>query len=59
MLPRSMHVTAVPNRTSPPAILIRESYREGGQGKDPHHREHHKMAEAEGGALKEAPQGRP
>ena len=27
----------------------------GGQGKDPHHREHHKTAEAEGGALKEAP----
>jgi hypothetical protein len=24
-----MYVTAVPNRTSPPAILIRESYREG------------------------------
>ncbi|WP_038002257.1 hypothetical protein [Syntrophorhabdus aromaticivorans] len=28
-----MHVTAVPNRTSPPAILIRESYREGGKVK--------------------------
>jgi hypothetical protein len=24
-----MYVTSVPNRTSPPAILIRESYREG------------------------------
>ncbi|WP_038002380.1 hypothetical protein [Syntrophorhabdus aromaticivorans] len=28
-----MHVTAVPNRTSPPAMLIRESYREGGKVK--------------------------
>src|ERR1700686_88042 len=26
-----MYVTAVPNRSSPPAILLRESYREGGK----------------------------
>ena len=28
-----MHIAAVPNRTSPPAILIRESYRENGKVK--------------------------
>jgi hypothetical protein len=28
-----MYVTAIPNRSSPPAILIRESYREGGKVK--------------------------
>lgn len=26
-----MHIESVPNRTSPPAILLRESYREGGK----------------------------
>ncbi len=29
-----MYVVAVPNRTSPPAILLRESYREGGRVKN-------------------------
>lgn len=29
-----MYVTAVPNRSSPPAILVRESYREGGEVKN-------------------------
>jgi hypothetical protein len=29
-----MYVTAVPNRGSPPAILLRESYREGGKTKN-------------------------
>lgn len=29
-----MYVTSVPNRTSPPAILLRESFREGGQVKN-------------------------
>src|SRR3990167_4885390 len=28
-----MYITAIPNRGSPPAILLRESYREGGQVK--------------------------
>ncbi len=28
-----MYVTRVPNRSSPPAILLRESYREGGRVK--------------------------
>jgi hypothetical protein len=28
-----MYVEAVPNRDSPPAILLRESYREGGKVK--------------------------
>jgi hypothetical protein len=28
-----MYVTRVPNRTSPPAVLLRESYREGGKVK--------------------------
>jgi len=28
-----MYVTAVPNRNSPPAILLRESYREDGKVK--------------------------
>jgi len=26
-----MYVAAIPNRKSPPAILLRESYREGGR----------------------------
>ena len=26
-----MYVTVVPNRSSPPAILLRESYRDGGK----------------------------
>jgi transposase len=29
-----MYVTAVPNRSSPPTILVRESYREGGEVKN-------------------------
>ena len=29
-----MYVVAVPNRTSPPAILLRESFREGGKVKN-------------------------
>lgn len=29
-----MYITAVPNRNSPPAILLRESYREGGKVKN-------------------------
>lgn len=29
-----MYVVAIPNRTSPPAILLRESYREGGKVKN-------------------------
>jgi hypothetical protein len=29
-----MYVVAVPNRHSPPAILLRESYREGGRVKN-------------------------
>lgn len=29
-----MYITAVPNRSSPPAILLRESYREGGKVKN-------------------------
>ena len=29
-----MYVTAVPNRGSPPAILLRETYREGGKVKN-------------------------
>src|SRR5258705_11290420 len=28
-----MYVTSVPNRDSPPAVLLRESYREQGKGK--------------------------
>ena len=28
-----MYVTRVPNRESPPAVLLRESYREGGKVK--------------------------
>jgi len=28
-----MHIESVPNRNSPPAILLRESYREGGKVK--------------------------
>ena len=28
-----MYITSVPNRGSPPAILLRESYRQGGQVK--------------------------
>jgi hypothetical protein len=28
-----MYIEAVPNRSSPPAILLRESYREGGKVK--------------------------
>jgi hypothetical protein len=28
---RRMYVATVPNRLSPPAILLRESYREGGK----------------------------
>jgi hypothetical protein len=28
-----MYITAIPNRSSPPAILLRESYREGGKVK--------------------------
>lgn len=28
-----MYIEAVPNRASPPAILLRESYREGGKVK--------------------------
>src|SRR5258705_394302 len=31
----SMYVTRVPNRGSPPAVLLRESYREAGKGKTP------------------------
>ena len=30
---RRMYIAKVPNRNSPPAILIRESYREGGKPK--------------------------
>jgi hypothetical protein len=26
-----MYITEIPNRTSPPAVLLRESYREGGK----------------------------
>ena len=26
-----MYIAAIPNRSSPPAILLRESYRQGGQ----------------------------
>ena len=29
----SMYITTIPNRSSPPAILLRESYREDGQVK--------------------------
>ena len=29
-----MYVVAIPNRTSPPAILLRESYREGDRVKN-------------------------
>ena len=29
-----MYVTVVPNRGSPPAILLRETYREGGKVKN-------------------------
>ncbi len=29
-----MYITSVPNRNSPPAILLRESYREGGKVKN-------------------------
>jgi hypothetical protein len=29
-----MYITRVPNRRSPPAMLLRESYREGGQVKN-------------------------
>jgi hypothetical protein len=29
-----MYVTRVPNRNSPPAVLLRESYREGGKVKN-------------------------
>ena len=29
----AMYIEAVPNRASPPAILLRESYREGGKVK--------------------------
>jgi hypothetical protein len=29
-----MYVTVVPNRDSPPAVLLRESYREGGKVKN-------------------------
>ena len=28
-----MYVTRIPNRNSPPAVLLRESYREGGKVK--------------------------
>ena len=28
-----MYVATIPNRSSPPAILLRESYRQGGQVK--------------------------
>ena len=28
-----MYVTRIPNRDSPPAVLLRESYREGGKVK--------------------------
>ena len=28
---RVMYIESVPNRNSPPAILLRESYREGGK----------------------------
>ena len=31
MLRHVMYIEAVPNRNSPPAILLRESYREGGK----------------------------
>jgi hypothetical protein len=33
-----MYIEAVPNRNSPPAILLRESYRDGGKIKA-HHRQ--------------------
>jgi hypothetical protein len=29
-----MYITRVPNRNSPPAVLLRESYREGGKVKN-------------------------
>jgi hypothetical protein len=29
-----MYITRVPNRASPPAVLLRESYREGGKVKN-------------------------
>ena len=29
-----MYITRVPNRDSPPAVLLRESYREGGKVKN-------------------------
>ena len=33
MIPAAMFIDTIPNRKSPPAVLLRESYREGGRVK--------------------------
>ncbi len=43
-----MYVARVPNRGSPPAILLRESYREGGKVKNPHPGQPVALARAQG-----------
>jgi len=39
-----MYVAVIPNRGSPPAILLRESYREAGKDQEPNPRQPVRLA---------------
>jgi len=54
-----MYVTSVPNRDSPPAVLLRESYRLAGQGENPHPGQPVALAEHKVQTLKRALKGLP
>jgi len=52
-----MYVTRVPNRGSPPAVLLRESYREGGKVKTRTLANLSALARAQGGQTAAGAQG--
>src|SRR5262249_42177219 len=54
-----MYITRVPNRESPPAVLLRESYREGGKVKNRTLANLSSWPEAKAEALSRAMKGRP
>src|SRR6266513_869718 len=54
-----MYITRVPNRGSPPAVLLRESYREGGKVKNRTLANLSSWPEAKVGALSRALKGLP
>src|SRR5256885_40586 len=54
-----MYITRVPNRASPPAVLLRESYREGGKVKNRTVANLSSWPEAKGEALSRALEGLP